>query len=120
MLDPEQNNSFSDHYIEAPFDLSNVMFITTANVQHNIPKPLQDRMEIINLSGYTEEEKVQIAVRHLLPKQIREHGLSKGMLRMSEKYNPQDYQEYHTGVRGAEPGEADCNYLPQNRAAGSI
>jgi ATP-dependent Lon protease len=104
VLDPEQNNTFSDHYIEAPFDLSNVMFITTANIQQNIPRPLQDRMEIIHLSGYTEEEKLQIAVRHLLPKQIKEHGLSKEMLRISENTLRKIIREYtrESGVRNLE------------------
>ncbi len=104
VLDPEQNNTFSDHYIEAPFDLSNVMFITTANIQQNIPRPLQDRMEIIHLSGYTEEEKLQIAIRHLMPKQIKEHGLSKEMLRISENTIRKIIREYtrESGVRNLE------------------
>ncbi|MGI5891542.1 MAG: endopeptidase La [Bacillota bacterium] len=83
-LDPEQNNTFSDHYIEAPFDLSKVMFITTANVQYSIPRPLLDRMEIINLSSYTEEEKLQIAIRHLVPKQLQEHGIEANQLQISD------------------------------------
>ncbi|MBR3391202.1 MAG: endopeptidase La [Firmicutes bacterium] len=83
-LDPEQNSTFSDHYLEIPYDLSNVMFITTANVQSNIPQPLQDRMEIIDISSYTEDEKLAIAKRHLIPKQLTEHGISKEQLRISE------------------------------------
>ena len=76
VLDPEQNNAFGDHYLELDYDLSQVMFITTANSTHSIPRPLLDRMELIGLSGYTEGEKVNIAERHLIPKQIKEHGLT--------------------------------------------
>lgn len=75
VLDPEQNQYFSDHYLEVEYDLSNVMFVTTANSAHTIPVPLLDRLEVINLSGYTEEEKTQICVRHLVPKQVKKHGL---------------------------------------------
>jgi len=84
VLDPEQNNSFIDHYMEVTYDLSDVMFITTANAQHNIPLPLQDRMEIIELSSYTEPEKLRIAIDFLLDKQIEENGLKKENLEFSE------------------------------------
>ena len=85
VLDPEQNNTFMDHYIDLDYDLSKVMFITTANTLHGIPAPLLDRMEIIELSGYTEFEKARIAERFLLPKQVAEHGLGDVDIRISEK-----------------------------------
>lgn len=84
VLDSEQNAAFRDHFMELPVDLSKVMFITTANTLDTIPRPLLDRMEVIQLSSYTDEEKVQIAKLHLLPKQMEEHGLKKGSLRISE------------------------------------
>jgi ATP-dependent Lon protease len=80
VLDPEQNNTFADHYLEIPFDLSNVMFVATANVADPIPPPLRDRMEILEIPGYTRNEKLAIARQHLIPKQIEEHGITKEQL----------------------------------------
>ena len=104
VLDPEQNNTFSDHFIEVPFDLSNVMFITTANAVHNIPRPLLDRMETLFIPGYTELEKLQIANRYLLPKQKREHGLEPEQLEVGEDVLLQVVREYtrESGVRNLE------------------
>jgi ATP-dependent Lon protease len=84
VLDPEQNNKFQDHYLELDYDLSDVMFVTTAN-SLNLPQPLLDRMEIIRLEGYTEDEKVEIAKRHLLPKQVESHGLKDGEFALTEE-----------------------------------
>jgi ATP-dependent Lon protease len=84
VLDSEQNNAFRDHFLEIPVDLSRVMFITTANTTETIPRPLLDRMEIIELSSYTDEEKLEIAKRHLLIKQLKEHGLKKNQLRITD------------------------------------
>lgn len=104
VLDPEQNNTFSDHFIEVPFDLSNVMFVTTANAVHNIPRPLLDRMEMLYIPGYTEIEKLQIGTRYLLPKQKREHGLEPEQLQIGEDALLRTIREYtrESGVRNLE------------------
>ena len=103
VLDPEQNSKFSDHYLEAEYDLSNVMFVTTAN-SLDMPRPLLDRMEIIHLSGYTEDEKLEIAKRHLLPKILKDHGMRKGEWSVSDGAL-KDVIRYYTreaGVRSLE------------------
>jgi len=103
VLDPEQNSAFNDHYLEVDYDLSDVMFVTTANTL-NIPGPLLDRMEVIRLSGYTEDEKVEIARRHLIPKQIEKHGLKEGEWSISES-GLRDLIRFYTkesGVRNLE------------------
>ena len=103
VLDPEQNSKFQDHYLELDIDLSDVMFVTTAN-SLNLPQPLLDRMEIIRLEGYTEDEKVEIAQRHLLPKQIEDHGLTEGEFTLTEE-GLRDLIRYYTreaGVRTLE------------------
>jgi len=85
VLDPEQNNSFADHYLEIQYDLSNVMFVATANIADPIPAPLRDRMEILEIPGYTRREKLAIARRHLIPKQLEEHGITKEQLDITDK-----------------------------------
>ncbi|MBW1693679.1 MAG: endopeptidase La [Deltaproteobacteria bacterium] len=103
-LDPEQNSSFSDHYLNIPFDLSKVMFILTANLTDTIPSALLDRMEVITLSGYTEDEKRIIAQRHLIPRQIKENGLSTKKISISKGALLQIIREYtsEAGLRGLE------------------
>ena len=104
VLDPEQNHAFSDHYLEIPYDLSNVIFLTTANVLHPIPAALRDRLEIIELPGYTEEEKVHIARKFLIPKQMQEHGLKASRIEIEDealRHLIRDYT-FEAGVRNLE------------------
>lgn len=104
VLDPEQNNTFKDHFLDVPFDLSKIMFITTANTIDTIPRPLLDRMEVIEVSGYTEEEKIKIAQKYLIPKKLKEHGLTKNNLKIGKK-TLSDIINYYTresGVRNLE------------------
>jgi len=104
VLDPEQNSTFSDHYIEEPYDLSNVMFVTTANSTHTIPGPLLDRMEMIYIPGYTEVEKQHISLNYLVPKQMKEHGLTKNQLQVQEDAILKVIRRYtrESGVRNLE------------------
>jgi ATP-dependent Lon protease len=104
VLDPEQNRNFRDHYLDLPFDLSKVLFICTANTTDTIPGPLLDRMDVIQLSGYTEEEKLGIARRYLVPKQLEAHGLSRKRLRIGDRALRLVIREYtrEAGVRGLE------------------
>ncbi|MGK7377917.1 endopeptidase La [Planococcus sp. 1R117A] len=121
VLDPEQNNSFSDHYIEETYDLSNVLFIATANDLSTIPGPLRDRMEIITIAGYTEAEKQTIAKNHLAPKQLKEHGLNEEQLMFEEDalLNIVRYYTREAGVRGLERQIASiCRKVTKQIVAG--
>ena len=104
VLDPQQNHNFSDHFLDVPFDLHEVLFITTANSHHSIPKPLLDRMEVIRLSGYVQQEKVQIARKHLLPRVMKENGVEKNKLSLSAQALSRIITEYtrEAGVRELE------------------
>jgi len=121
VLDPEQNNTFMDHYLAVPFDLSKVMFITTANVADTIPGPLRDRMEILYLSGYTEEEKLEIAKKYLVPKQLEEHGITLKILKIEDSAIRMVIAHYtrEAGVRNLEREIANlCRKVAKQVAEG--
>ena len=104
VLDPDQNDNFTDHYLDAPFSLSEVVFVATANTLDHVPRPLHDRLEVIPISGYTEEEKVAIAENHIIPKTLKRHGLSSKVLKVNSATLRKIIQEYtrEAGVRGLE------------------
>ena len=121
VLDAEQNSTFRDHFLEVPFDLSDVLFITTANTLDTIPRPLLDRMEVIELTSYTDEEKLQIAKRHLLPKELKRHGLTKAQLRLTddairELIRGYTREEPAEGVRRSAAGDDRLLYPGVRRA----
>lgn len=121
VLDPEQNFSFADHYLGVPFDLSNVMFITTANLMDPIPSPLRDRMEVLSLSGYTAEEKVGIAKNYLIPKQLNEHGITEKNIKINDSALLQVITQYtiEAGVRNLEREIANlCRKVARKIAEG--
>ena len=122
VLDPEQNNTFRDHYLDVPFDLSEVLFITTANILDPVPAPLKDRMEVLEIAGYTEEEKLKIATDHLVDKQVTNHGLTAAYIRFTPEALRQVIRGYtrEAGVRNLEREiGALCRKVARRRAEGN-
>jgi ATP-dependent Lon protease len=121
VLDPEQNNTFRDHYLDVPFDLSEVLFVTTANVLDPVPPPLRDRMEVLEIAGYTEEEKLQIALDHLVEKQVKNHGLTAEQVRFTPEALRQVIRGYtrEAGVRNLDREIGSlCRKVARRRAEG--
>src|SRR5438046_9955033 len=122
VLDPEQNTTFRDHYLDVPFDLSEVLFITTANILDPVPAPLKDRMEVLEIAGYTEEEKLKIAIDHLVDKQVKNHGLTPDYIRFTPDALRQVIRGYtrEAGVRNLEREIASlCREVARRRAEGN-
>ena len=115
VLDPEQNHMFQDHYLDVEYDLSKVFFIATANVMHTIPPPLQDRLEVLRLSGYTEREKLEIAKRHLVPKQAEANGLRAEHFEFTDE-GILEISALHPGIRRPQSRARDWIVLPQGGA----
>ena len=116
VLDPEQNRTFTDHYLELPFDLSEVMFLCTANTLETLSAPLRDRLEIIELSGYTDVEKLHIGKRHLVPKRLKETGLPEGALAITDAALLGDHPRLHARGRRPAARSRDHAARPLDRA----